>query len=163
MNSGSITLDPVYLWVDAWAFERTLSAADEIRHSDTNEKALQKAADYTQKAIDLYKGPLFSSDTDIAISLRQHLHNRFVRAVEQMGGYWQRRNAYEKAAALYEKGLKTDELVEPFYRGLMICKHSLGNKSGAWKAYNRCKKIMAKNINTSPSAETEALKKSLLN
>jgi len=75
----------------------------------------------------------------------------------------QRRKAYEKAVVLYEKGLKIDELVEPFYRRLMVCRHSLGNKSGAWKAYNRCKKIMAKNMNTSPSAETEALKNSLLN
>ncbi len=163
LNSGSITLDPAYLWVDAWAFERILSAADEIRQSAENEKALQKAADFTQKAIDLYKGPIFQSDEDMAISLRQHLHHRFVRAVEQLGLHWQSRKEYEKAVALYEKGLKTDELVEPFYRGLMVCRHSLGDKPGAWKAYKQCKKIMVKNINTSPSAETEALKNSLLN
>ena len=163
MNSGSITLDPAYLWVDAWAFERTLTAADEIRQSAATEKALQKAADLTQTAIDLYKGPLFPSNEEMAISLRQHLHHRFIQAVEQLGDHWQRRKAYEKAVALYEKGLKIDELVEPFYRGLMVCKHSLGDKPGTWKAYNRCKKIMAKNINTSLSGETEALKNSLLN
>ncbi len=163
LSSGSITLDPAYFWVDAWAFERALSAADEIRQSAANKKALQKAADLTQKAVDLYNGPLFQSDEDMTLPLRQHLHHRFVRAVEQLGNYRQSRKEYKKAVALYEKGLKIDELVEPFYRGLMVCRHSLGDKTGALKAYNRCKKLLAKNLNTSPSAETEALKNSLLN
>ncbi|MFW5958259.1 MAG: BTAD domain-containing putative transcriptional regulator [Desulfosalsimonas sp.] len=162
-NSGNITLNPTYFWVDAWAFERALSAADKIRQSAANEKELQRAASFTQKAVDLYNGPLFQSDEDMAISLRQHLHHRFVQAVEQLGDYRQSRKEYEKAVALYEKGLKIDELVESFYRGLMVCKHRLGGKPGTWEAYNRCKKVMAENLNTSPSAKTEALKNSLLN
>jgi len=163
LSSGSITLDPAYFWVDAWAFERALSAADKIRKSAADEKELQKAADLTRKAVDLYKGPLFQSDEDMALSMRQHLHDRFVHALEQLGAYRQSRKEYEKALALYEKGLKTDELVESFYQGLMVCKHRRGDKAGALKAYNRCKKILAENLDASPSAKTETLKNSLLN
>jgi DNA-binding SARP family transcriptional activator len=162
LNSGSITLDPAYFWVDAWAFENILSAADTIRRSAANEKELEDAAGFTQKAVDLYKGPLFPSDEDMAISLRQQFHHRFVQAVQQLGDYWQKRKEYEKAAALYEKGLETDELAESFYRGLMLCRHRLGDGTGAWKAYSRCKKVLAESLNASPSAKTEELKNSLL-
>ncbi|MCF8037383.1 MAG: bacterial transcriptional activator domain-containing protein [Desulfobacteraceae bacterium] len=163
-RSGSkITLDSRYCWVDAWVFERMLSRADKAWQSAANEKDLQKAADLTQNALEYYKGLLFQSEEDMAISHREYLHHRFIQAIEQLGNYRQERKELEKAIALYEKGLKIDELVEPFYRGLMVCKHRLGRRARAWNAYNRCKKVLAENLNTSPSAKTEALKNSILN
>ncbi|MBS3809677.1 MAG: hypothetical protein KGY38_05950, partial [Desulfobacterales bacterium] len=50
-DSGNITLDNRYCWVDAWIFERRLSEADAIRQAATNEKELQEAADLTEKAL----------------------------------------------------------------------------------------------------------------
>ncbi|MGM0788424.1 MAG: AfsR/SARP family transcriptional regulator, partial [Thermodesulfobacteriota bacterium] len=162
-SEGKITLDPRYCRVDVWVFERLLSRADAVRQSAVLERDLQKAAELTQKALEHYKGRLFQSDEVMAVSRREYLHHRFIRSAEQLGNYLQERKEWEKAIALYENGLKIDELVESFYRGLMVCNHRLGRRARAWKAYNRCKKVLAENLNTSPSAKTEALKNSLLN
>ncbi|MGM0611503.1 MAG: BTAD domain-containing putative transcriptional regulator [Thermodesulfobacteriota bacterium] len=162
-SEGKITLDPRYCWVDAWVFERMLSQADTAWQSAAKEQDMQKAADLAQKALKYYKGPLFQSEEGMAISHREYLHHRFIQAMELLGNYRQERKELEKAIALYEKGLKIDELVEPFYRGLMVCNHRLGRMAKAWNAYNRCKKVLGKNLITSPSAKTEALKNSLLN
>ena len=159
LNSGSATVDQRYCWVDAWAFERNLSTAEEFWESSEND--LKSAAELTQKAVDLYKGPLFRADDDWAIPLRDHLHNRFVEAVQQMGKYRQSRNEWEAAIKLYETGLKIDELVEPFYRGLMVCNHYLGRNAKALAAYERCETVFSDRLAVPPSAKTESLKKHL--
>lgn len=163
ISGGKITVDSRYCWVDAWVFERMLSRAIRAWQSAVHEQDFHKAADLTQKGLELYKGLLFQFDEDMAITHREYLHHRFIQSVEQLGNYLQEKKEWKKAIVLYEKGLKIDELVDSFYRGLMVCNHQLGRKTRALVAYSRCKKNLAENLNTKPSAEIEALKNSILN
>lgn len=163
LSGGKITFDPRYCWVDAWVFERMLSRAVGTWQSAVHEQDLQKAADLTQKGLEQYKGQLFQGDEEMAISFREYLHHRFIQSVEQLGNYLQKKKEWEKAIVLYEKGLKIDELVDSFYRGLMVCNHRIGRKTRALSAYSRCKKNLAEHLNTHPSAEIEALKNAILN
>ena len=161
-NSGSITLDQRYFWVDVWMFERSTSLADLTWQSARNEKDLEKAVKLTQRALDLYQGPIFASNEDMAIGLREYLHHRFIRGLEQLAMYWQNRSENEKAIAFYERGLKEDDLVESFYYGIMACSHCLGKRAKALDTYERCKKIMLKTLGIPPSKKIENLKKSIL-
>jgi DNA-binding SARP family transcriptional activator len=160
---GKIRLDPKYFWVDAWAFEHMLARADSAWGSAASEADLLKAADLTQRALDLYKGQFLQFDDYISTPLREYFHHQFLQGVQQLGEFWQSREQWEEAICLYEKALTIDSLVEPFYRGLMLCRHQLGQKAKALAAYERCKKLLAKNLNASPSRKTDSLKKSLLN
>lgn len=163
LNAGSVSLDERYCWVDAWSFARKLSEADRIwQAAPREEKNLQKAAGLTESALNLYKGRLFQSEEDMAISLRDHLHYRFIQALHKLGKYWQGRSEWEKAINLYEMGVKIDQQVESFYRELMFCNYQLGRKARALAAYNRCKKTISENLDATISEETEDLKASLL-
>ncbi|MBA2882696.1 ATP/maltotriose-dependent transcriptional regulator MalT/DNA-binding SARP family transcriptional activator [Desulfosalsimonas propionicica] len=158
---GNIKLDTRYCWVDAWIFERMISRATSAWGSAAGETELLNAAALTQKALDLYKGPLFQSEDHLSTHLREHLHHLFIQGVQQLGEYRQKRKQWEEAISLYERGLKIDGLVEPFYRGLMVSRYQLGQKAKAMAAYERCKKSLAENLNTSPSTTTDSLKHSL--
>ncbi|MGM0425089.1 MAG: bacterial transcriptional activator domain-containing protein, partial [Thermodesulfobacteriota bacterium] len=82
--------------------------------------------------------------------------------LQKLGEFLQKRRKWEEAISLYETGLKIDDLVEPFYRGLMFCRYQLGQRAMALKAYERCKAALAKNLNASPSTKTDSLKKSIM-
>jgi hypothetical protein len=45
----------------------------------------------------------------------------------------------------------------------MVCNYRIGGKAKSLAVYSRCKKKLDEHVNTVPSAETEALKNSLLN
>jgi DNA-binding SARP family transcriptional activator len=148
--------------VDAWVFDRRISEAEAAWESAADEADLQFASELTRKALLLYKGPLLQARDDRVIHLRDHLHNRFLWAVQKLGRYLQGRRKWEAAISIYEAGLKIDRLVEPFYRDLMICNHRLGRRSKAIAAYERCEKVLSENLRLQPAAETRALKRSLL-
>ncbi|MDZ7832628.1 MAG: BTAD domain-containing putative transcriptional regulator [Desulfobacterales bacterium] len=160
-TTGTLTLDPKYCWVDAWVFERTLSEADAVWQSGEKDKDSAQAVELTRKALNLYKGMLFQSEDNQVFFLREHLHNRYLKAVNRLAAYWQSCGAYEKAVELYGAGLKVDELAESFYQGLMVCNYRLGREARALAAYNQCRKVLAAVYNLSPCQETEALAKEL--
>lgn len=105
VNTKALTLDPKYCWVDAWVFERTLSEANAAWQSKGKNRDPAVAAELTRKALDLYKGALFQSEDNHMIFLREHLHNRYLKAVNRLAAYLQSCGAYEEAIDLYETHL----------------------------------------------------------
>ncbi|MCF8036774.1 MAG: hypothetical protein K9K62_07870 [Desulfobacteraceae bacterium] len=158
VNTGGLTLDQRYCWVDAWIFERRLSQADAAWHSGGNEADSARAVALITRALELYKGPLFKSEDDRPNPLRERLHARYLKAVEQLGRYWQECGKWEKAIDLYESGIQCDAFAESFYRELMVCHHQLGQWTRAMGVYERCRTLLAAHPGTRPSREIEAVK-----
>lgn len=115
-----------------------------------------------QKALALYQGPFTGAEESRGIALQEHLLNRFIEAACRLGAYRESREEWEAAIALYEAGLKTDELAEAFYRGLIRCCQRLGQTDRALSAYKWCRKTLAAAFGTEPSPETAELCKALL-
>lgn len=162
VEAGSLTLRENYCWVDVWVFERRLTEADACWHEGEPAKDWGRAAELTQAALALYKGRFLESDEDKAIFFREYLHARFLKAVNQLGRYWQQCGRWHKAIEVYEAGLRRDAFAESFYQGLMICSARLGQKARALGAYERCRKTLSATFDIGPSEKTEALKRSIV-
>jgi DNA-binding SARP family transcriptional activator len=69
---------------------------------------------------------------------------------------------YERAIEWYSKALEVDNLAEELYQGLIVCNFSLGLKTEALKAYQRCRDTLSEVIGIEPSLGTEKLYKEIL-
>jgi ATP/maltotriose-dependent transcriptional regulator MalT/DNA-binding SARP family transcriptional activator len=158
VQEGKLTLDDRYCWVDAWAFERLLTQADDLCHKDLTEKAIY----LMQNAINMYHGHFFEEGQMWVITLREHLRNKFMQTVKNLGAYRENMGQWDQAINCYQKGLEVDDLAEEFYQRLMICYRHLGFRSDAISAYQRCRKTLTAALGIAPSQTTRAIYESLL-
>jgi LuxR family maltose regulon positive regulatory protein len=161
---GKATLNPRYVWVDAWAFERTFTRAEDLwknRHPHRHEEEEGQLVD---KAMALYKGHFLQVDEKQSWSAfyRERLRNKFFRIMMRHGDNLQEQGQWNKALEYYQRVLDVDELSEETYRRLMVCFQKLGHPSEAISAYRRCRNILASNLGIAPSPQTEAIYRSLL-
>lgn len=145
-SGGTLSLDETLCFVDARAFE-----------------TMMELPGRQSAALDLYRGNFLEGEPDApwSVSLRERLRTRFVRAVEAVGGDFEAAGEHELAAALYRRGIDTDELVETFYRGLMRCLVALGRPAEAAAAFRRLRQTLSVTLGAAPAPETRKLFESL--
>jgi DNA-binding SARP family transcriptional activator len=148
LQGNRFSLDPRYVWVDVWAFERGLASAQA-----TSEKSLA-----------LYRGPFLGKDTDFgwALPLRERLRAKFLRHLAHWGASLLKAKEFELAITILEKGINVDPLAEEFYRNLMLAYQALSRRAEAIGVYRRCQKILAGTLGISPAPETVSLYQTLL-
>jgi ATP/maltotriose-dependent transcriptional regulator MalT len=141
-RNGMLSLNRRLCFVDAWAFEEKVSESGR-----------------KQTALDLYRGGFLHADTGAqwTISMRERLRGKFVHTVESIGGELECAGKFEEAIALYSRGIEADDLVEPFYRGLMRCYHRLDRYTEAASAFRRLRQILSVTLGAKPSTETQKL------
>jgi DNA-binding SARP family transcriptional activator len=158
LQKGEVSLQPERCWVDAWAFELFLDEADRLAEA---EQPVQ-AAKLLSKAALIYRGDFLAGEKAPWMSApRARLHQRFVRAMHDLGGYHHSQGRYETAIECYQKGLQVDGCAEQLYQGLMQNYRLLGRKSEALAAYRRCKRLLSIVMNVQPSPGTEGIRRSL--
>lgn len=144
-QGGQVTLDRGRVWVDAWAFERALTAG-----------ALDEA-------LALYRGAFLAEEEGEAwpTTMRERLRSKFIQAVAGHAARLEAQQRHEEAIAWYLRGLDADNVVEPFYQGLMRCYHRLDRLPEAVSAYRRLKQTLSITLSLPPSEGTEKLYRSL--
>ena len=145
LAEGKLSLNPDVVWVDVWAFEAALDRGD------------------ATAALALYRGPFLAVDAPLPWTLqaRDRLQARLVRAVGLQGEAHERRREWGEARALYERTLEVDNLAEPIYRRLMVCLREAGDSAAALTTYRRCRELLSIVLGRAPSAETEAVRRTL--
>ena len=145
---GQVSLDRERVWVDAQAFERGLASGDPRAVTD---------------ALALYRGAFLAEDDgeSWSVAMRERLRGKFVHAVAQHAARLEAAQHHEEAIAWYLRGLDADNVVEPFYQGLMRCYHRLDRLPEAVSAYRRLKQVLSVTLSLTPSAGTERLYHSL--
>ena len=161
LAEGKLSLDRRQCWLDVWAFQRIARNADAAALAGD-----APAADLVRLGralLDAYPGHFLASEEDArwAIELRDRLHAKLARAVLGLGERLQAAERWGEALALYERALEIDNLAEALYRGLMICQRELGQPTAALQTYRRCGELLSVVLGVSPSAETEAVRRSL--
>jgi len=158
LAEGKLALDRRQCWVDVWAFERIARQAD--APGDAPAVELVRLG---QALLDAYAGHFLAADEDArwAIGLRDRLRSKLARTVLGLGERLQAAGRWTEAVALYERALELDNLAEGLYRGLMICHRELGQPAAALQAYRRCRELLSVVLGLAPSAETEAVRRSL--
>ncbi|MET0681384.1 MAG: BTAD domain-containing putative transcriptional regulator [Burkholderiales bacterium] len=156
LAEGKLSLDRERCWLDVRAFEQAARAADAAGGAD-------ELACHGRALLEAYPGHFLAADEDApwAIELRDRLRVKLVRTVLGLGERLQAAGCWTEAAALYERAVERDNLNEGLYRGLMICQRTLGQTAAALQAYRRCRELLSVVLGVAPSAETEAVRRSL--
>lgn len=163
LRDGRLTLDNRFCWVDAWTFERLLTAAGSSGREGAGGEEGRRFQPLMEKALTLYNGLFMAGETGNpwALSPRERLRSKFLRGVEMLGSHFERAGDWKNAARCYQKGLDVDNLAEQFYRGLMVCHQRQGRTTEALTVYHRCRKVLAAALGVHPSPATEAIYQSL--
>jgi DNA-binding SARP family transcriptional activator len=163
VSEGRVTLSNRVCWVDCWAFKRVIARAERARREEPETKAAPPSTALFEKALGLYQGEFLEEEKDRpwAVTLRERLRGKFLRAVMEAGRSREAAGEWEAALSCYRKGLEADDLHEEFYRRKMICLHRLGRRSEAEAAYQRCRRTLRAGLGVAPSAETDAVLKSV--
>jgi DNA-binding SARP family transcriptional activator len=142
---GNLTLDERSCWVDATAFENRLHHGGD-------------AAQASEAAILLYRGAfLAQEDAPWAMPMRERLRAKFIHAVGKLGVPFEGLGRYESAIDLYVRGIEADNLVEPFYQGLMRCYDKLNRRTEAVSAYRRLRDTLSITLGVPPCSATQRL------
>jgi two-component SAPR family response regulator len=149
VHQGKLSLNPVKVWVDVWAFERLANRLEQ----DTGDPATA-----APRFFGLYLGNFLQGDSDAAwaLLLRERLRSKFLRHVLNLGRAWEHLGDWVRAAEAYQRGIEVDNLSEELYRRLMLCHHHRGQTAAAIEAYRRCRHMLSVVLGIKPSAETEA-------
>jgi len=163
VSEGRVTLSNRVCWVDCWAFKRIFAQAERARREEPEAGAPRPSIHLLEKALGLYEGDFLQEEKDRpwAVTLRERLRGKFLRAVMEAGRSREAAGEWEAALSCYRKGLDADDLHEEFHRRKMICLHRLGRRSEAEAAYQRCRRTLRAGLGVAPSAETEAVLKSI--
>lgn len=141
-SGGALSLDTQRCWVDVWAFERLVDGSGD-----------------PEEALSLYRGGFLANDTEAswAVVRRARLRGKFVRAAEAVGRRLENADLFEEAIALYLRGIDADNLIEPFYQGLMRCYDRLGRASEAASAFRRLRQTLSVTLGAEPSTASRKL------
>jgi DNA-binding SARP family transcriptional activator len=163
LQSGMLSLDRHLCWVDARAFEYYLARADAQWDKASTDLERDEACDLISSALGLYRGEFLPDDDAIpdVIAMREYLHAKFLKALSRMGEHLAMTGRYDRAQQAIECGLEIDTCAEDLYRLLMLCMHRRGMKTEALTVFERCKRSLHVQLGITPSADTEALARSI--
>ncbi len=155
LQEGRLSLDPRHCWMDAWAFDRIISKADDSWKAGEIRKAIQ----LSKKALALYQGPLLGQDYEergIA-AFRESLRKKFLQCLRILGHQAEKSGKLKKAIEYYQQGLENDGPTEEFYRCMMTCYEKAGRNADAMEVYYSCRKMLDTNFGVEPSVETKMI------
>lgn len=163
LQNGMLALDKYLCWVDARAFEYFLMKADARWEKGSTDRELDEACDLISSAIQLYRGEFLPDEELIpdVMAMREYLHTKFLKALSRMVEHLVESGQYDRVQQAIECGLDIDICAEELYRLLMICFHKQGMKTEALTVFERCKKTLNIQLGITPSADTEALARTI--
>lgn len=150
LRDGRIRLDPEYCWVDAHAFEKLLGQA-QSGAADARFRQIGKAVTFFRGVF------LEGADEPWALSYRERLRNKYLRAVLLLGDYREEAAKLEEAVDLYLAALEIDDLAEELYRRTLRCLYAAGRRAEAVAVYQRCETMLRAELGVGPSPQTRGL------
>ena len=159
LREGRLSLDDSRFWLDTWAFEQVADEIAAVFEDPERPPSPSKLTSLAGELFELYNGPLLEDDLEVPLYRqgRKRLRERLENAGTLIGRFWEREQAWERAADIYGRGLKSDPCAERFYQRLMICQHALGHDMEMAGLYAQCRENLAQTPAEGPSEETRAL------
>jgi two-component SAPR family response regulator len=140
LSGGQLSLNPRWVWVDQWNFERLLSQAESAGKNGSGASVPSLA----EKALALYRGPfLDKTDHPWAIARREKLRAKFIQHLLARGQTLETEGQWDEAIACYLRGIEADEFVEASHQQLIRCYQHLGRTAEARAASGRWGQVTA--------------------
>ena len=156
LSEGKLSVDNEKCWLDVSEFQRLLERID--RATDLSEVEI-----FAKDLLRLYAGHFLEKESQEswAISARDKIKEKFVRAVAHLGVQLENGQQWPQAIAVYSRALELDNLAEGLYRRLMICHRENGEPAEGLNVYRRCRDMLSIVLGVKPSPETEAIRSTL--
>jgi DNA-binding SARP family transcriptional activator len=139
-------------WFDLAEFEQLLEGTGPGRR-----------VEQLQQAIALYQGDFLEDCyADWCLLTRERLRERCLEALDELARRLLARRQYRQAIQTLRRGLEMDNLQENFHRQLMRAYALSGRRSEALVQYQRCAEILGRELGATPSPETTALYRRIL-
>jgi LuxR family maltose regulon positive regulatory protein len=168
LQDGRLSLNSECVWVDAWEFERNVTALRaELRSHAPREPDSDCAArviTVAERIHRLYQGHFLSRDDAAcwSVSLQERLRSKFVHSMIELGQFWETQGMPEHAIHCYQHGIEVDDLIETFYQRLMICLDRANRLPEAIAAYRQCRHVLSVVLGLAPTAQTQAAYQSIV-
>jgi DNA-binding SARP family transcriptional activator len=165
LEDGCLTLNSAKVWVDAWDFERNLSALRRLMAGPAGDAAADTRFDtLAARVLRMYQGHFLSRDDTACwmVSMQERLRSKYVHGLLDFGRYWESRGQLHRAIECYRKGIEVDDLIETFYQRLMHCLQHTGREPEAIATYRQCRHVLSVVLGLEPGAQTTRIYQSLL-
>jgi len=158
VRDGRVSLDKSCTWVDSRAFEGFALATDDMSDDDPN------ADTVLGKAQALYHGHFLAGEPDSAALLaeRERLRNRWLGVVRRCARRAAQRAAWREVSEICREALAIEPTAEDLLQQRIASLNRLGERSEALAAYRAGVEQLRLRLGTAPTAETEALRRSIL-
>ncbi len=150
---------PSDVWVDVEAAASAIDEAEGALRAGDPRHAFGPAT----VAAAIAKRPfLWGDDGEWVESQRGKLQRQLQRALECLSIVWLSSGEPQLAVEAATEAVALDSFRESSYRLLMQAHAAIGNRPAAVRVYHRLRELLAEELGTDPSAETEALYLELL-
>ena len=156
LDGGMLVTDERVAWNDAAHFARVAARADGLADGNAGAGELLRTA---AALAHLYRGAFLAHEAPLPwiLEARERMKNRFLRAVEIVGGQLEARAMLPEAIRLYDRATEVEPLAEALYRRLMLAHLVQGSPADAMRAYRRCREMLSILLSIAPSRETLAV------
>jgi LuxR family transcriptional regulator, maltose regulon positive regulatory protein len=115
LREGRLSLNPRYCWVDVWHLEHCIAQTRARRANGAPAPAALTAQ--THALLGAYDGPFLGPDADAwAHPVRDRLRDRYLKALEEVGGYWEKLGHGEMARFCHERAVEVTTVLESAQR-----------------------------------------------
>ena len=134
-----------------------------IKKASENNNVSQKIEAY-EIGVSLYKGTYLPrlDETWVVVDRERYL-GMFTKAAKELAILYMNNKEFEASLDTSQSALKFDPYHEPLHRICMRVYAALGNKSAVLNQFDKCRRILVKEIGAEPSDQTIALYESLIN
>jgi ATP/maltotriose-dependent transcriptional regulator MalT/two-component SAPR family response regulator len=153
-----------------YLFNRTVDYEYDVQNFIAVIKMASEKKNISQKieayeiGVSLYKGTYLPHlDETWVVTDREKYLKMYIKAAEELALLYMNNNEFETSLETSQSALEFDPYYEPLHRICMKVYAALGNKSAVLNQFDKCRKILLKDIGTEPSDQTIALYESLIN
>jgi two-component SAPR family response regulator len=160
LHDSQILLDQELCQVDINQFLSLIKQGEEMEKRGEEKKALS----FFTEALEMYKGDFLKDDlySPWAENKREELRNKYIELLHQTAHLHDRQGSFKKAIDCFKKVIQADPLLEESYQKLMTLYSEKGFTNEALKTYEACKKVLKKELNSTPDATTDAIYNKIL-
>jgi SARP family transcriptional regulator, regulator of embCAB operon len=159
-KAGCYSLNPeLTWWIDRTEFLSTLHHAELARRADRP----QQAIDAYEKAIQLYRGPLFEDDSagEWFLPEQRHLKDLYLQTLEHLAAVYFELGELSEAVQFGQLAVRSDRCCESMHRLLMRCFASQHQRELVSRQYHSCVAALSDELDIPPAEETVQLFRNL--
>lgn len=152
LNRGAV-------WIDTVHFQQLAKEGTVLQRQDRWESALRRYHD----ACLLYRGDYLAEDiyADWCAEERERLREVYLDVLTRSAGIYIEHERYAEAIDVCRQALQREPCRESFHRALMICFACSGRHDEALAQYDRCARILSRELGTLPMPQTQRLCKEI--